>query len=202
LLLLPREGIFALATAALLVLSYIPYAHPWPWSVYYLEIQPSLAFVTAVGLWIVICMATSRRWLARQALPRTVNGATALATLILAVAFAVPEGRAVVLARQERTRESGYHRRFLDLVSAIPEERAIVFVRYKPDHDPHKSLIANEPNLVGAKAWIVYDRGFENSSLMALAPSRTAYVFDESVSLLLRLRAGPSPPTPDLRKSP
>jgi hypothetical protein len=202
LLLLPREGIFALATAALLVLSYIPYAHPWPWSVYYLEIQPSLAFVTALGLWMVICMVTSRRWLARQALPRTVNWAAALATLILAVAFAAPKGRAVVLARQERTRESGYHRRFQELVSAIPEERAIVFVRYKPDHDPHKSLIANEPNLAGAKNWIVYDLGLENSSLMALAPQRTGYIFDESAGLLTPLRAGPLPATPDLRKNP
>ncbi len=201
-LLLPREGIFALTTGALLVLSYIPYAHPWPWSVYYLEIQPSLAFVTAVGLWMVICVVTSRRWPPRQALPRTVTGATALAALILAVAFAVLEGRAVVQARQERARESAYHRRFQELVSAIPEERTIVFVRYKPDHDPHKSLIANEPDLAGAKAWIVYDRGLENSKLTSLAPQRAAYLFDESAGLLIRLRAGSSPATPDLRKNP
>jgi len=199
---LPREGLFAVATGALLVLSHVPFAHPWPWSVYYLEIQPSLAFVTALGLWAVIAMVTSRRWPERRAFPRTVTAVAALATLIVAIAFTVPAGRAVLRAREHRALDSAHQRRFQELVSAIPEERAIVFVRYKPDHDPHRSLIANEPDLTGAKAWIAYDRGLENSSLMALAPGRTAYIFDESAALLTRLENGSPPASPDLQKNP
>ena len=48
------------------------------------------------------------------------------------------------------------------LLSSIPDEKAIVFVRYAPGHDAASELITNEPDLNSARVRIVYDRGEEN----------------------------------------
>jgi hypothetical protein len=69
---------------------------------------------------------------------------------------------------------------------AIPEQRAILFVRYTPTHYVHESLIANDPDLASARLWIVFDRGAENKKLAALAPERTLYLFDEQTRVLSR----------------
>jgi hypothetical protein len=57
---------------------------------------------------------------------------------------------------------------------------AIVFVRYAASHNDGLSLVRNAPNLDEAPVWTVYDRGAENARLMALAPERVPYLFDEA----------------------
>jgi len=63
-------------------------------------------------------------------------------------------------------------------------------VRYGPRHNEHLSLIANEPYLQSAKAWIVYDRGPDNARLMQRAPDRACYLYDEAAGALARLQPG------------
>jgi hypothetical protein len=71
--------------------------------------------------------------------------------------------------------------------SAIPDQRAILFVHYAPSHYVHESLVANDPDLADARLWIVYDRGAEDAKLAALAPDRATYLFDEQTRVLTRL---------------
>ena len=73
-----------------------------------------------------------------------------------------------------------YQRGFLDAVNRLPAEKAIVFVRYGPEHNPHLSLINNDPDLPSARRWFVYDRGPDNLRLMRTAPDRAAFLFDDA----------------------
>jgi hypothetical protein len=186
---LPAEGAFALATGALLLLFYIPFAHPWPWSVYYLEAQPPLAFVTALGIWAVVCWIVVRprprpRELVRTAFPRA-----ALTCAVLALALLAPAFARVVKARRTHRADAADFRAFRSVLDSIPDRRAIVFVRYRPDHFPHHSLIDNDPDLAASKIWVVYDRGAEDERLRKAAPDRAAYVFDEASGRLTPLPA-------------
>ncbi|HVE65959.1 MAG TPA: hypothetical protein VNC59_05220, partial [Thermoanaerobaculia bacterium] len=76
---------------------------------------------------------------------------------------------------------------FRAAVSEIPDDKAVVFVRYAAGHNPHSELIANEPNLEKARVWIVYDRGKENAQILKLARERMPYVYVEARKRLQRL---------------
>ncbi len=90
-------------------------------------------------------------------------------------------------ARARRTGTGAAQTAFFRTVDRLPRP-SIVFVRYAPTHIVHFSLIANEPDLAAAHAWIVYDRGDDNLRLMALAPDRVPYGYDEASHTLIRLR--------------
>ena len=64
-----------------------------------------------------------------------------------------------------------------------------MFVRYAPTHNPHASLVENDPDLSNAPVWVVYDRGpAENARLIALAPERQGYLFDEAAGRIESVR--------------
>ena len=86
----------------------------------------------------------------------------------------------VFMAHRNTVAVQRYQRTFLSAIGQLPAERAIVFVRYGPEHNPHLSLIYNEPDLANAKRWIVYDRGPDNLRLMRAAPDRATFLFDEA----------------------
>jgi hypothetical protein len=191
---LPGAGVFALATGALSILCHIPFAHPWAWSLYYLELQAPMAFVTALGLWAALSALALRGRLRRREVARAVPAGAALGAALLALAAALPLHSEVVRARNRQILRSAYHANFRELVASIPEPHAIVFVRYGPRHIHDLSLIANEPDLERAKAWIVYDRGADNARLVRLAPERAAYLYDEAADTLSRLPSGAASP--------
>ncbi|HSD66913.1 MAG TPA: hypothetical protein VLF95_09440, partial [Vicinamibacteria bacterium] len=165
---LDRRAWFALGCVLLLFVIHLAYAHPAHWAVYYLEGQGVLAFVTACGLW----RATGRNGLA----------AALLAVLVLALGLS----DAVTTRRQIQQRVA-YHRAFARALAAIPEERALVFVRYGPWHNPHRSLVVNPGDHARARVWVVHDRGEDDRRLIALAPDRAPYLFDEGSRTLRRL---------------
>jgi len=175
---LPAEGLFALATGGLLLLGYLAFGYDSRWGVYYLEIQPVLAFAAAVGLW--------------RALSRLPRGPAAPALALLAIAAPV-WALDIVRDRTKKRARHEYHRSFRELVERIPEERAVVFVRYRPEHYVHSSLIRNEPDLERARVWVVYDRGADNVRLQRLAPERKPYLYDEAARALLPLSAAVVP---------
>ena len=187
----PREALFAGGVSALLLLAYLCYAHFANWTVYYLEIHPALAFLTAVGIWKVHSVLPAPD-AAHGAASRPGMTATLLAiSVALALAaFSIPDIRSARSVKQEHT---AFRVRFQALIAALPS-RAVVFVRYSPYHDIHRSLIENEADLARARVWLVYDRGLENSRLMRMAPDRSPYLYDEATGALVPVSAGnPSP---------
>jgi hypothetical protein len=165
---LPGAAWFALATLGAHVGLYLLYAHPAFWTVYYLESTPVLAFVTAAGIVQVI------RWAGRGE-----RRATTIAATVLVLAACVPGAMTVRLLRDQVNRDHVYFERFDALVSSIPE-RSIVFVRYSPAHNDNLSLVRNAAWPAEARVWLAHDRGADNGRLMAAAPGRRPYVFDEA----------------------
>jgi dolichyl-phosphate-mannose-protein mannosyltransferase len=171
---------FALGTALLLVLTYLSYAHAPEWSVYYIEIQPVLAFATAVGWWRFASIIANRKlaWPVRGTPEVTPNAVFAvLASALLLWPYLT---RMVSPVAAGVVQEHEYHRDFRDVVQRAPGEHIMVFIRYMHGHSPHMSLVTNTPDLAAARVWTVYDLGAENVRLMRLDPQRTPYLFDEA----------------------
>jgi hypothetical protein len=197
-----------LAAFALQFIFYLSYAHPPFWTLYYLEGTPMLAFLIALGIGRVLAAlgtmelttlqdssgAPSRfRQLAEKIRTAVLtpirparggvmaSGTMALAAVGLVAVFAV--------ARQVKTtlrEDHAYYDSFANLVTQIPDRRAIVFVRYSDKHLDGLSLVRNVPDLTEARVWTVYDRGTDNARLLALAPQRAPYLFDEASWTLRR----------------
>ncbi len=183
---LPPGGRFAIVSVGIYVLGHLAYCHSVDWSLYYLEILPVLAFVTANGL--------------SRLRPKSSSGAAgsvgrpewkaALVAVLLCVASGQSLVEAARLRAYRRTLALGSER-FEALLASVPESKAIVFVRYSKTHDVESSLISNAPDLAHERVWRVYDRGADDARLVARAPDRAPYVFDEATGRLGRLRIGP-----------
>ena len=184
------EIAFGLASMLGLLLAYLWFDHPAGWVIYYIEPQPVFALLAALGLW--RGLHALARAPARPSGPGAATPIVAGMSLCLTL-FAAYFVTVAIAGVRDRDREAKrYERDFLLAIGELPARRAIVFVRYKPDHDPHLSLLYNEPDLENASRWIVYDRGAENWRLMRAAPDRQAFLFDEA-----RDKFYPVPPAPD-----
>jgi 4-amino-4-deoxy-L-arabinose transferase-like glycosyltransferase len=182
LLCLDRRGWFALAWALAPFLAYLLYAHPPHWAVYYHEIQPVLAFVTALGLWRALGVVVSRSVRNDPAPGALALPAAGLAALLVGLGIHdTAELRPRIQQRYD------YTRAFARTLEAVKEPRAVVFVRYHPRHNPHRSLVENPPDFGRARIWVARDRGADNLRLIALAPDRVPYLFDEASGTLFRL---------------
>ena len=179
LLAITAELAFGVASIVALLLAYLWFDHGAGWTVYYLEIQPVLAVFVALGFWRVMNVFRLRE---PDASPRTrvpapfVAGVSMLMMFFLAVFAKVM----VFNAHRNIVAVQRYQRTFLSALDQLPADKAIVFVRYGAEHNPHLSLLYNEPDLPAARRWIVYDRGPDNLRLMKAAPERAAFLFDES----------------------
>lgn len=197
---MPAAAALATVTGVLLLLFYLGWAHVPSWSIYYFETLPVVAVVTALGLWRALLLMGERELSTRRAalgagiasLPAP-RASIAAAVLTL---LAIPVGmRDLDVIRRGLAANSAYQRAFNDRVAQVPAERAIVFVRYAPNHPVHLPLVHNEPDLAAARTWIVYDRGDDNARLARLAPERTLFLYDESIDRFFRLPTLPSPPS-------
>jgi hypothetical protein len=168
---------FGLASTIALFAAYLVYAHPLDWLVYYYEVHAFLAFAVALGLW--------------KTLTRISNAEAAALAAAALVLLALGLGAHDAWPKREAIHRLGaYHRAFASVVAALPDAKAIIFVRYGPRHNVHSALIQNPPDYEHARVWIAYDRGDDNARLLALAPDRVPYLFDEASWSLYRL--GPS----------
>lgn len=184
---------FALGTALLLVLAYLCVGHAAQWTVYYVEIQPVLAFATAVAWWRVASLLSSRKltWPLRG-IPAVTSG-TVIGMMLGAAMLFQYSTRMVNYIRLNKAEGSAYHRNFRELLKLVPDEHSMVFIRYAPNHSPHMSLVTNEPDLNAARVWTVYDRGADNIRLMRLDPKRTPYLFDDEHRVLVQLDSTGAP---------
>jgi hypothetical protein len=174
-----------LGAVALQLLLYLLYAHPARWSLYYMEGLPVLAFATALGVIRLLELGARERASARARLG-------VVATLLVTLAW--PATTTMKQVRLQIATDHGYYDTFR---ASLPDGRAIVFVRYDPQHNDGLSLVRNGPDAARERVWVVYDRGADNARLMALAPTRKPYVFDEATWSMRPLsdsgRAAPSP---------
>ena len=172
------ELAFGLASILSLLVGYLWFNHGSGWTVYYLEIQPVLAIFVALGFWRVMHLRlrdVDGRPTTRSPAP-FVAGVSMLMMLFLADFAKVM----VYNAHRNIVAVQRYQRNFLSAIAQLPPAKAIVFVRYGPEHNPHLSLLYNQPDLADAARWIVYDRGADNLRLMRTAPGRAAFLYDES----------------------
>jgi hypothetical protein len=184
---MPAAGVLALMPAGLLFLAYLAYPHPLSWMVYYLEIVPVVAFAIAVG------MVT----LGRSGLRLFPKGRRVRRALVAYawIAFAVWFIGAVQLlpwARHRMLASGASLEIFFAQLHKIPAAKAIVFVRYRASHPVFQSLIRNEPDLAGARIWVVHDRGSDNWRLQELAPDRVSFLYDQANNNLSLLSADSS----------
>jgi hypothetical protein len=184
-----RETVFGLGSGLVLVLAYLIYPHSPAWSIYYMEAHGALAFVTALGLWRVLAGLAARlgpKPALSQAFLRWGFRAVSVGAVLLP---ALPQ---LALVRWSVHEKSAEQTRFRDALAGLRGRKAVVFVRYSDQHDPHRELISNEPDLSSARVWIVYDRGPRNEDLLRLAPERSAWLYDEAHHRLgpLNRRAG------------
>ena len=187
--LLTLDGIvaFALVSSLGLLLFYLYFATPPGWTLYYYETVPVYAYLTAAGLaWAISLLGrprgtapapafawSSRRW-----------GTVLLGT---AVAIGVPGLVAAHLIRGEHDRIRRVHMQFEAMRQGITAPRAVLFVHYASVHDPNISFVKNVLDPNAERVWVVFDRGpDENAKLLALAPDREAFIFDEDRNATFR----------------
>ena len=180
---LPPAGLVGLATLLLQLEAHAVYAHKATWAVYYLEVLPVAAFLSALGLSGLARRArgddpgpeSSRAW-------RSVVLAGVLGFAM--VVLSIGDG---ARARRERLREARGSLALRQALAAIPEPRAMVFLRFSLRFDPYFNLVSNEPFLDRQRIWVVHDLGPRNAELVRAAPDRAPYLFDEESGRLSRL---------------
>jgi hypothetical protein len=206
LLALSVEGWIAVAAFAAQFLLYLSYAHPAWWTMYYVECSPVLGFVTALGIerfftlvlnrgsrigdagttWRLTEKLVGLRGQLRAAVDAK-DGRVLAAVMIVAAAATLAGGAVARQVRAKIDSDHAYYDAFANALSRIPDTRAIVFVRYSDKHPDGLSFVRNVPELETAHVWTVYDRGADDARLLALAPERVPYVFDEGRWTLERL---------------
>jgi hypothetical protein len=107
--------------------------------------------------------------------------------VLLLAALATPAWTTLQEVRAQIVSDHAFYDSFRSLLPPAPDS-AIVFVRYAPTHNDGLSLVRNVPDLASQRVWVVYDRGAENARLLALAPRRIPYLFDEASWTLRPLR--------------
>lgn len=163
---------FAAGTTALLFLAHLGYAHPPQWSLYYAEAFPVVAALVAKGVLAIATVLVTRAGV--DAAPGRLATLMALASFcaILPLPRHVSETRLnLEVAREPFLR--------FQAATAGVKTPAIIFVRYALGHRMHRSLIQNPADYATAPIWTVYDRGTENALLIAAAPGREAWIYDE-----------------------
>ncbi|HEX5386958.1 MAG TPA: glycosyltransferase family 39 protein [Gemmatimonadales bacterium] len=199
LLVAPAPVLFAALTSALLMIGYLVYYHSPIWTVYYLEIQPVLTLLTAMGIWQLTRLVA---WYGRPRMRerwRDIRAPAGIVAVFVLVAPLVVWNLRDGALHLRQIRE--YHAYFRGLENRIPGP-AIVFVRYQLHHTFNFSLITNPPSYDKAKVWLVYDRGADDARLLRLAPGRTPYLLDEATARIYPMTSAvaaapaPEPPRP------
>ena len=168
-----REICFGLASAASVLICYLSYAH-FDTAPYYVEMEPLLAFVAALGAHVCVTRCLRSVAVCKQVLPvRYVTSIVAATCLVSYWMVNVHD------ARSRKDNMMRGQRSFFERANALGGENRIVFIRYGPEHNIHHPLIQNEPDAAKARVWYVYHHGPDNSDLMKRFPDRTPYLYDE-----------------------
>jgi 4-amino-4-deoxy-L-arabinose transferase-like glycosyltransferase len=178
------EGRFASWVVVAELAAYAFYAHPPLWTLYYLEIYPILATLGAIGLWRILDALEHGAARALTMAPeRSPDAQRSLGALLVALVIAWPTTTAIIAAAKGRVLRQAHFRRFDGVIAGMPDDPAILFVRYMPTHDEHTSFITNAADPDTARVWTAYDQGDEDARLMRLFPGRKAWRYDEATQI-------------------
>ena len=180
LLTLSANATFAIISGVWLLVAYLLYGTPPAWTLYYYESAPAFAYLTAAGFaWAMSMIGRPRGVIATPAF-HWQSQRWSRALTVAAISLMLPGLTALRIIRGQHVGDRADVARFDKLLASIHDPRAVVFVRYAAMHNPHTTFVRNVANPEAAHIWVVYDRGdAENARLLALAPDRTAYLFDE-----------------------
>jgi len=178
---------FATISAVTLVLVYLVFPYDRGWTVYYFELFPVLAFLTGVGTAVAVRWVVRRLHTSSLPLPLVRRGLMAMGVIYGACGVfhligevGLARAKHIYFLRKEQVA-------FQNTVASIGDPKAVVFIKYAPNHNPHSSLIDNGPDLERVRIWEVYDRGPDNARLMRRFPDRVPYLYDEEAATITRL---------------
>ena len=106
---------------------------------------------------------------------------------VVGLSFAAPSIGDSTEARWTGRRESQGPFAIRQRLAALPEAKAVVFLRLFLRTDPNFNLVSNDSFLDRQRVWPLHDLGPRNVKLMRAAPDRTPYLFDEATGRLIRL---------------
>lgn len=159
---------FAAVSALAVFIAYLPYAHFAGWTVYYLELTPVAAALTAVGM-----------WRATQRIASAERGAR-LGVLCATIVLVAVGLRDVAKWRREHLVMVRFYQDFANSARSLPSPPSILFVKYNMKYPSHFSVVYNFADLERARVWVVHDLGPRNAELQRLAPNRSTHTFDEA----------------------
>lgn len=171
---------FAVLSGVWLLVAYLVYGTPPAWTLYYYETVPAFAYLTAAGLaWAVSMIGRPRGATAAPTFHwRSQRWSRAL--VAAGLVMVLPGLAALLTIRRQHVGDRTALVQFSRLLTTIHDAQAVVFVRYAAMHNPHVTFVRNVANTATEHIWVVYDRGdAENARLLAMAPARKAYLFDE-----------------------
>jgi hypothetical protein len=159
---------FGVASGLVLFVSYLPYPHWAPWTIYYMEAVPVAAALAAIGTAFVV-----RRIALSEAGAR---GALAAVTLVIA-AFGVP---LVQKWKTDHRVRAAFDQAFAAQLKTLPSQHAIVFIQYSRRVAQHVSEVFNYADLESVPVWVVHDLGpARNAELRKMFPDRASFDFEE-----------------------
>ena len=177
---LSRETAFAVGSGVFLLVVYLVFATPAQWTLYYYESVPAYAYLSAAGLAWAASLIGRPRGVAPAPTFDWRSPRWTRALLLGAMILALPGVVALQIIHGQHISDKAKLMRFYQLLSTIHDDRAVMFVRHSSMHDPHVQFVQNTAHPSTERVWVVYDRGDrENARLLAYAPERKAYLFDE-----------------------
>ena len=178
---------FTLASSVLLLLVYLSFGTTPTWTLYYYESVPAYAYLTAAGTAWLAAAIGGRRAPRTDGPPCWQSHQWTTALAAGALILCVPGYAATKNIRRQHVNNRVNLVQFARLRASIPGQRALLFVRHSPWHNPHETLVQNVANPAAERLLVVYDRGdAENARLLAQLPDRTPYLFDEANSRVAR----------------
>ena len=180
---LPRN-IFrlALGTAIAVFAAFLSYGHVASWILYYVEIQAPLAFLTAVGVFVVADYLSRRFARAKTQGTREQLYVRRLLVLVSGILLLAPAAAEARASRDTHIADRALVDAFDEAIRALPQRPAVVFVREQSDEHPERTVVDNVVDLNATPLWTVHDLGASNQKLMNLAPGRAFFRLDEARS--------------------
>jgi hypothetical protein len=172
-------------TALLLFIAYLLYAHPYFWTVYYLEALPVVAMITVLGF------ARATKWLAAKiemgepaSLGRRefAGGLVSIVLTLALLAGSLPAARA---ERDLRNRATSARLWLWDIMERLPTSRSVLFVH--DERNGPRTMVTNDIDPTTVRTLLAHDLGDQNIRLGLAVADRSAYVIDMGAKTLIAL---------------
>jgi hypothetical protein len=180
-----RIGSFAVSIFVVHVAGYLMMPHHPDWTIYYLELIPLIAAVVAVG-----CVSALRSIRRVRVGPRwMLNTSVSVSHVVVALVIVLLPVTALSLdeLHMYRSRPRARQQYLEQIISALPNPRAVIFVRQDSTLTPHYTLIDIRGVPASTPTWVVRDLGDSlNAQVLKDADGRTPYMLMEGTMTMYR----------------